>query len=247
MAQPDLAKGYAELRAARAGQNGLIAAAVLFSVFVNLLMLTGPLYMLQVYDRVLGSRSEATLIALSVIVTFMFLIMGVLDHVRSRVLARVGARIQDRLDRRVFSAALRRLMVLPDDQVALAAQRDVEAVQRLWSSPLVAALADLPWTPIFIAAIFVLHPLMGWLSVAGAILILLITLANQWMTRGPLGPTPSRRRPGASWSMTSCCAGCCGVSSPARSCCSFCSPLGSICDGTTDKFRYCPENSVEKR
>jgi ATP-binding cassette subfamily C protein len=186
MAQADLARGYAELRAARSGQNGLIAAAVLFSVFVNLLMLTGPLYMLQVYDRVLGSRSEATLIALSVIVTFLFLIMGVLDHVRGRILARVGARLQDRLDRRVFSAALRRLMVLPDDQVALAAQRDVEAVQRLWSSPVLPAIMDMPWTPLFIAAIFIFHPVLGYLSLAGGALIVIVALLNQIRTREPL-------------------------------------------------------------
>lgn len=186
MAQATWARGLAELSAARSGQNGLIAAAVLFSIAVNVLMLTGPLYMLQVYDRVLGSRSEATLIALSVIVTFLFLMMGILDHLRSRILARIGARIQDRLDRRVFSAAMRRLMVLPDDPVALPAQRDVEAIQRLWSSPLMTALIDMPWTPLFIAAIFIFHPLLGYLSLAGGALIVAVALLNQWRTRGPL-------------------------------------------------------------
>ena len=187
MYRADQRQGAAELANARRAQGPLFVAVALFSVFINLLMLTGPLYMLQVYDRVLGSQSEATLVALSAIVILLFLAMGVLDAMRARILSRIGARFQESIDRRAFSAAIRRLMVAPDDGPALAAQQDVEAVQRLWSSPLVAALADLPWTPIFIAAIFVLHPLMGWLSVAGAILILLITLANQWMTRGPLG------------------------------------------------------------
>lgn len=186
MAQSTWARGQEELTAARSGQNGLIAAVVLFSVVVNLLMLTGPLYMLQVYDRVLGSRSEATLIALSVIVTFLFMIMGILDHLRGRILARIGARLQDRLDRRVFSAAMRRLMVLPDDQTALAAQRDVEAIQRLWASPLMAALVDMPWTPLFVAAIFVFHPVLGYLSLAGGALIVAVALLNQWRTQAPL-------------------------------------------------------------
>ena len=186
MAQATWARGLAELAAARSGQRGLIAAVILFSVAVNLLMLTGPLYMLQVYDRVLGSRSEATLIALSVIVTFLFLIMGILDHLRGRILARIGARVQDRLDRRVFSAAMRRLMVLPDDPVALPAQRDVEAIQRLWSSPMMAALIDMPWTPLFIAAIFIFHPMLGYLSLVGGALIVAVALLNQWRTRGPL-------------------------------------------------------------
>jgi ATP-binding cassette subfamily C protein len=161
-------------------------AVVLFSVVINLLMLTGPLYMLQVYDRVLGSQSEATLVALSAIAMLLFLAMGILETARSRILSRIGARLQDRLDRRAFSASIRRLMVAPEDAPALAAQQDVESIQRFWSSPLVSALADLPWTPLFIAATFVLHPLMGWLSVAGIIIIFGITMLNQWATRGHL-------------------------------------------------------------
>ena len=86
-------------------------------------MLTGPIFMLQVYDRVLGSRSEATLVALFGLMTFMFLMMGVLDYVRGRVMTRIGARFQERLDRRVFTAAMRKLAVMPNDPLAAAAQR----------------------------------------------------------------------------------------------------------------------------
>ena len=186
MYRADQRHGGAELASTRRAQRPLFLAVALFSFVINLLMLTGPLYMLQVYDRVLGSRSEATLVALSAIVILLFLAMGLLDAARSRILSRIGARMQERLDRRAFSAAIRRLMVAPDDPPALAAQQDVEAIQRLWSSPLVAALADLPWAPLFIAATFVLHPLMGWLSVAGIVLIFGITLWNQWATKGPL-------------------------------------------------------------
>lgn len=186
MYRADQRQGGAEMAAIRRAQRPLLIAVILFSVAINLLMLTGPLYMLQVYDRVLGSRSEATLVALSVIVTLLFVAMGVLDAARARILSRIGARMQDGLERRAFSAAIRRLMVAPDDAPAQAAQADVEAIQRFWSSPLVAALSDLPWTPIFIAATFVLHPLMGWLSVAGIGVIFAITLLNQWTTRTPL-------------------------------------------------------------
>ena len=186
MSRADQRQGKAELAAARTAQRPLFLAVALFSVFINLLMLTGPLYMLQVYDRVLGSQSEATLIALSAIVILLFLAMGILDAMRGRILSRIGARLQEALDRRAFSASIRRLMVAPEDAPALAAQQDVEAIQRLWSSPLVAALADRPSTPLFIGAIFVLHPLMGWLSIGGGIIILGIALLNQWMTRGPL-------------------------------------------------------------
>lgn len=186
MFRADQRQGAAELAAASRAQRPLLIAVVLFSAVINLLMLTGPLYMLQVYDRVLGSRSDATLVALTTIVVILFLAMGVIDTARGRVLARIGARLQERLDRRAFDASIRRLMVAPDDSPALAAQQDVESIQRFWSSPLVSALADLPWTPLFIAATFVLHPWMGWLSVAGIAIIFGITLLNQWATKSHL-------------------------------------------------------------
>ena len=139
MSNPETKRGRDELDATRSDQRMLLWAVFLFSVFVNLLMMTGPIYMLQVYDRVLGSRSVATLIALTGLIAFLFLTMGLLDHARGRVMARIGARIQERLDRRVFDAALRRMSVMPQDPAALAAQRDLEAVQRLWSSPVLIA------------------------------------------------------------------------------------------------------------
>ena len=186
MSKSEFTRGYAELRAARANHRSLFWAVGLFSVLVNLLMLTGPLYMLQVYDRVLGSRSEATLVALSVLVTFLFLAMGVLEHARARVMARIGAAIQDKLDRRVFAAAMRRLALIPTDQVALSAQRDLEAVQRLWASPVLISIFDIPWTPFFIAAIFIFHPVLGWIAIAGAVFLIVITLLNQRMTQVPI-------------------------------------------------------------
>jgi ATP-binding cassette subfamily C protein len=184
--RPENAAGQAELRAARRESGGLIAAAFAFSVAVNLLMLTGPLYMLQVYDRVLGSRSEATLVALSVVVIFLFLMMGILDHARGRVMARVGAKFQERLDRRVFEASMRRMSQMPSDPAAQAAQRDLESIQRLWGSPVLLAVFDIPWTPLFIGAIFIFHPLMGWLAVGGGVFLIILTILNQSMTKTPM-------------------------------------------------------------
>lgn len=186
MVRNEWARGAAELAKARSGQNGLLVSAVIFSIFINLLMLTGPLYMLQVYDRVLGSRSEATLLALSGLVTFLFLAMGILEHARGRVLARIGARIQERLERRVFSAALKRQMVVPDDPLALAAQRDLEAIQRFWASPLVTAIIDMPWAPMFLAALFIFDVWLGVLAVIGGLIIVGIAILNQMRTKLPL-------------------------------------------------------------
>ncbi|MFN7224483.1 MAG: type I secretion system permease/ATPase [Paracoccaceae bacterium] len=178
--------GRAELSGARRESRGLLVAAIVFSVFVNLLMLTGPLYMLQVYDRVLGSRSEATLVALSVLVIFLFLAMGLLDHARSRILARIGARLQARLDQRVFKAALARASAAPNDILAASAQRDLEAIQRFWMSPIAAAVMDMPWTPLFVVAIFVFHPLMGWLAVGGGGVLVVLAYANQHVGKEPV-------------------------------------------------------------
>lgn len=178
--------GAAELRLAFKAQRGLFIAAILFSSAVNLLMLTSPLYMLQVYDRVLGSQSEATLVALTLLMTALFVIMAVLDHLRSRILARIGAGLQDALDPRVFNAALTRQSTAPDDTAALAAQRDVEAIRTFWSSQSVTALIDMPWAPLYFAAIFIFHPLLGWLAIAGALVILGMALLNQRSTRHAL-------------------------------------------------------------
>lgn len=157
---------------------------MVFSIVVNLLMLTGPLYMLQVYDRVLGSGSEATLVALSALVIFLFLAMGVLEHSRSKVMAIVGARFQERLDRRVFTAAMQRSSVAPNDPVAITSQRDLEAVRAFLGSPVLLALMDLPWTPLFLAALFIFHPMLGWLAVGGGAVLILVTVLNQLMSRG---------------------------------------------------------------
>jgi ATP-binding cassette subfamily C protein len=186
MVRSDLARGLAELRAARRESMGPFLAVFLFSILVNALMLTGPLYMLQVYDRVLGSGSEATLVALSVLVVFLFLMMGILDHVRGRITARIGARFQDRLDLRVFEASVRRMQLVPNDAAAVAAQRDLESVQRLWASPVLLALFDIPWTPIYVAAIFIFHPWMGWLAIGGGVLLIILTVLNQRLTKAPL-------------------------------------------------------------
>ena len=178
--------GLAELRTARRESRKAMGAVFVFSAFVNLLMLTSSLYMLQVYDRVLGSRSVETLVALSVLVTFLFLAMGVLDHARARVMARIGARLQDGLDRRVFSASVRRLTLSPGDPAALAAQRDLEGLQRLWASPVLLAVFDIPWTPLFIAAIFVFHAWMGFLAIAGGVILVVVALLNQRSSELPL-------------------------------------------------------------
>jgi PrtD family type I secretion system ABC transporter len=176
--------GLKELRAVRNQSRGLYFCVALFSAFVNALMLTGPLYMMQVYDRVLGSRSEATLLALSLLVVFLYGMMGLLDFARAGILARVAARFQAALDRRVFSAMVRRSAV-EKDPVAETGLRDLEAIQRLISSPVLAAAFDVPWTPLFLAGITLFHPWLGMLALGGGAVLVGIALLNQVFTRTP--------------------------------------------------------------
>ncbi|MGV6848416.1 MAG: type I secretion system permease/ATPase [Marinibacterium sp.] len=185
MTQPPPPPGIEELKAARRQSRTLYWMVGLFSFFANMLMLTGPLYMLQVYDRVLGSRSVATLIALSLLVAFLYGMMGLLDYSRGRIMARVGARFQSALDRRVFDAMVRRSAVSADPK-AQTGLADLESVQRLISSPVLMAAFDLPWTPVFLAGIFIFHPWLGALAVGGGTVLVLITLLNQLFSRRPV-------------------------------------------------------------
>ncbi|NVO58045.1 type I secretion system permease/ATPase [Rhodobacteraceae bacterium B1Z28] len=171
-----------ELRTVRNQGMTFLALAFLFSIFVNLLMLTGPLFMLQVYDRVLGSRAVETLTALFLLVALLYSLMAMLDFARGRIVARFGARFQSQLDERVFDATLRRALYPQARSAPATALRDLESIQNLCASPVLLAVMDIPWTPVFLAAIFLFHPLLGWLAVTGGGLLIIIALLNQAMT-----------------------------------------------------------------
>ncbi len=179
----DGSQGRGELRKALRASWKLFGTTFIFSFFVNALLLTGPIFMLQVYDRVLGSRSEETLLALSLLVAFLYLMMGFLDYARGRVLARAGAVFQTSLDHRVFSTVLRQAGLSAGRLGPNTGLRDLEAVQRLFSSPALFSVFDIPWTPVFLLAIFVFHPWLGYLAVGGGSFLIAITFLNQWMTK----------------------------------------------------------------
>ena len=175
--------GHKELRDGLSASRNLLASIGLFSVFVNLLMLTGPLFMLQLYDRVLTSRSEATLLALVGITAFLFLMLGLVDHARGLVLARVGSRFQARFDARVLGATLIRAGRSPEARTAPATgPQDLEAMQRFASGQGPFAFFDAPWTPIFLTVLFAFHWLIGVLAVVSGALLVGVALANQTRT-----------------------------------------------------------------
>jgi PrtD family type I secretion system ABC transporter len=179
--------GAVELRRARSAGLPLWVVVAIFSAVVNLLQLTGPLFMLQVYDRVLASRSEPTLAALFVLVAFLFLLMGLIDFLRNRVMQRLAARFQDRMEGRVFTAALRAGAISGQESAATASgMRDLDAMQRLIASPAMLAMFDLPWAPLFLAAVYIFHPLLGVVATIGMVVLVIITIANRLLTKSSL-------------------------------------------------------------
>lgn len=184
---PVAGDGIRELRKARATGFWLFLAVGLFSAVVNLLMLTGPLFMLQVYDRVLASQSVETLTALFVLVTFLFLLMGIVDFARNRVTQRIAARFQDRVEGRVFIAALREGAASGNEAAATASgMRDLDSVQRFIGSPVLLAIFDIPWAPLFLAAIYIFHPLLGVVATVGGAILVVVTICSRHFNRDPL-------------------------------------------------------------
>lgn len=158
----------------------LLRVVIVFSILTNLLMLTGPLFMLQVYDRVLGSQSEETLIALFGLVAVLYLAYGILEYARGRIVARVGARLQETGQAAVFDASVE---AGAKNASARQATQDLDAVGALSSSTAILNIMDVPWTPLFIAAIFLFHPILGWAAVAGAGVLMINALLNQLLTK----------------------------------------------------------------
>jgi len=149
-------------------------------------MLTGPIFMLQTYDRVLGSRSEETLVALFAVVAFLFVVMGIMDWARGRLLTRIGAGFQANLDRRVFEAMIKKASIGQDpDETETQGQqlKDLEAIQRFYGSSVFTALFDAPWAPIFMIGITFFHPWLGIMAMAGGGLLILSAIFNQLSTK----------------------------------------------------------------
>lgn len=176
-------RGIDEIRAARRVNRPAFFFIFLFSFFMNILMLTSPFYMLQVYDRVLSSRSVETLVALSLLVAFLYLMMGLLDYVRGRVLARIGVRFFNALSPRVFTAAQDKTAAGFGNHETKVALRDLEAMQKSLASPITSAFFDVPWIPVFLGAIALFHPLLGLFAVGGGLVLVAFALLNQFSSK----------------------------------------------------------------
>jgi ATP-binding cassette, subfamily C, bacterial PrsD len=162
-----------------------------FSVIINVLMLTGSLYMLQLYDRVMSSRSLPTLVALSLIALAAFGTQGVLDAIRSRMLVRIGARFDEMLAPRAFDAVTVLSLRGASPAQAIQPVRDIENIRGFLSGLGPTALFDMPFLPLFLAGCFLLHPGLGWLALAGGVVIIVLTLSVEALSRSAAQETQS--------------------------------------------------------
>lgn len=148
----------------------------------NLLLFTSPLYMMQVYDRVLTSRSEATLLALSAIVVFLLAMLGAFEFLRSRILVRMGLRLNEELSARLFDAAMRAEMRSPRSG-ANQSLRDADLIREFVSGPALVILFDAPMAPLFVALAWLLHPWLGMAALGGAVVLFTLAVASEVSTR----------------------------------------------------------------
>jgi PrtD family type I secretion system ABC transporter len=168
--------------AVSAARSALIPAGI-FSLFINMLALVSPLYMLQVYDRVLSSRNLMTLLFLTIIAVFLYLVYGSLEGLRSRVLVRGGARFENVLRTPLFETTFAAMLGRKSGTVEAQPFRDADMVREFVTGSAMLAFFDLPWVPLFIAASFLLHPIFGWLAIGSGILTLIFTIINEYSTK----------------------------------------------------------------
>jgi ATP-binding cassette subfamily C protein len=174
-----------ELRMAMRAYRGAFVGIAVATGLINLLTLSGPLFMLQVYDRVLPSRSLPTLVGLALLVFVLYAFQGLLDLLRGRILLRVGRALDEKLSPRVFDIVMRAPLQTTNGVDNLQAVRDLDSVRAFMSSMGLAAFFDLPWMPLYVAVCFLFHPLMGVGVLLGTVLVCLLTLFTEMSTRGP--------------------------------------------------------------
>lgn len=172
------------LAALAACRRGFVSVGA-FSAVINLLMLAPALYMLQVYDRVLASGNHMTLAMLTLMVLGLYAFMGLLEWVRSLVVIRLGAQIDQQLGARIYDATFDASLRVGRGSSAQPLN-DLTSLRQFATGNALFALFDAPWFPLYLAVLFLFHPWLGWLALGGAALLLALTWANQWLTRAAL-------------------------------------------------------------
>src|SRR5246500_2302125 len=170
--------------ALRACRNAFIGVGVM-SCMINLLYLTGSLFMLEVYDRVLPSRSVPTLVGLAILAGGLYVAQGVLDLIRGRILGRIGTSLDEALNARVFDTIVRLPLMVGARNEGLQPLRDLDNIRSFLSSMGPGALFDLPWLPFYLAICFAFHWLLGLTALIGAVILVTLTLLTEFLSRRP--------------------------------------------------------------
>jgi PrtD family type I secretion system ABC transporter len=171
-------KDTEELKTALRASRSVFWHAGGFSLFVNLLMLTGPLYMLQVYDRVLSSQSVPTLVALTLLVLVLYGTLAVLEWARAGLFSVIASRFEGDLGERAAAASMT-LSLADPGKATDRPLRDLRALRRFIGSPVLGAIFDAPFSPLFLLVLFMLHPLFGWWALFGAAVLIVLALMNE--------------------------------------------------------------------
>jgi PrtD family type I secretion system ABC transporter len=170
--------------ALRACRTAFIGVGIM-SCMINLLYLTGSLFMLEIYDRVLPSRSVPTLIGLIILACGLYVAQGALDLIRGRILGRIGTSLDEALNARVFDTVVRLPLVVGGRNDGLQPLRDLDNVRSFLGSMGPGAFFDLPWLPLYLAICFAFHPLIGVTALVGAIILVTLTVLTEFLTRTP--------------------------------------------------------------
>ncbi|EYU13993.1 type I secretion system permease/ATPase [Photorhabdus aegyptia] len=157
----------------------------LFTAFINLLMLVPSVYMLQVYDRVLPTGNEITLLMLTLITLGMFAMMGMLEYIRSMIVIRIGSQLDMKLNNRVYTASYESNL---KNGTTDAGQmlNDLANIRQFLTGNALFAFFDAPWFPIYLLVIFLFNPWLGLLSLGGALVLIALAVLNQWLSSQPL-------------------------------------------------------------
>ncbi len=174
-----------ELASALGSCKGALAGVAAFSGVSNILMLNGALFMLQVYDRVLPSRSVPTLVGLAILAGILFVGQAIIDLVRGRIMARIGTELDEAVSGRVFTAITRLPLLVGYQGDGLQPQRDIDSIRSFLSGPGPNAFFELPWLPFYLAIIWSFHPVLGITAICGAIILVLLTATTEILTRRP--------------------------------------------------------------
>ena len=174
-----------ELNDALRGCRSAFIGVGVMSCIINLLYLTGSIFMLEVYDRVLPSRSVPTLIGLIIIAAALYAAQGALDMIRSRILGRIGTALDESLNARVFDTVVRLPLSVGGRNEGLQPLRDLDNIRSFLGSQGPGAFFDLPWLPLYLAICFAFHVMLGVTALVGAVILVTLTLITEFLTRTP--------------------------------------------------------------